>query len=57
MLKHLTEHELEAGGKPSTWFPPEGLVELIDSDAHVVINWSDFQGLHLVTPFRKPAKT
>ena len=30
--------KLEAGGKPSTWFPPEGLVELMDSDAHVVIN-------------------
>ena len=22
-------HKLEAGGKPSTWFPPGGLVELI----------------------------
>ena len=22
-------HELEAGGKPSTWFPPGTLVELI----------------------------
>ena len=21
------ENELDAGGKPSTWFPPEGLVE------------------------------
>ena len=24
--KHL-QNKLDAGGKPSTWFPPEGLVE------------------------------
>ena len=26
---HMSFQELEAGGKPSTWFPPGGLVELI----------------------------
>ena len=28
-FRHFELSKLEAGGKPSTWFPPGGLVELI----------------------------
>ena len=33
---------LEAGGKPSTWFPPEGLVELTRKGIDIPIASDDF---------------
>ena len=33
---------LEAGGKPSTWFPPEGLVELPSHVKKVQMSPDDF---------------
>ena len=33
---------LEAGGKPSTWFPPEGLVELTSHDRGMRMSSHDF---------------
>ena len=51
--------KLEAGGKPSTWFPPGGLVELItkanESVHKVFLNWSGSSSGYNLSLFHQSA--
>ena len=38
-LDLLFSWKLDTGGKPSTWFPPGGLVELINRSQSILISW------------------
>ena len=45
---------LEAGGKPSTWFPPERLVELTGNATAIVMSSDEF--IIKIQNFRKISK-